>query len=102
MKIQLIALTALLSTLSAPAFAFSADQLAKVMAQANVQEALEKQNIESVKQGPSYRCMGCYGLVIKTNGYEENAGATYNVQVMDFAGRFHVSIAKIKTGSDQE
>ena len=98
----LFALTALLSTLSAPAFAYTAEQAAKVMTQANVQEALADQNIASITDGPSYRCMGCYGLVIKTRASGENASAVYNVQVMDFAGRFHVSIAKIKTGSDQE
>lgn len=90
----LLTLSLLLASATS-ALAFSPEQVAKVMNQAEVKTALANQNIKNIADGPSYRCMGCYGLILQTDGSGDEV-ETYNVQVMDFAGRFHVSIGKIK------
>lgn len=91
----LFALTALF--LSQSAFALSPELIVKTLQAPNVAEALEGQQIETIKQGPSFRCRGCYGMIIQTHSQQNfHDLLTYRLQIMDFAGTFNVDIAKVE------
>ncbi|MGZ3696085.1 MAG: hypothetical protein ACXWQO_18725 [Bdellovibrionota bacterium] len=89
----LITLAALL--LSSSAFAYSPSLVTKTLSARNVIDFLDGKNIQSISDGPSYRCMGCYGLILKTYRDDFRHTDTYNLQIQDFGGRFLVNIAKM-------
>jgi hypothetical protein len=88
----LLTLSLLLASATS-AFAFSTEQVVKVMSHKNVIAAIGDQNIKSIAPGPSFRCMGCYAMLIQT--YGEHGINTYSAQVMDFGGRFNVNVGKM-------
>lgn len=84
----------LLLLTSTSAFAFSTKQVAMTMNDAAVQATLKGKSIESITYGPSYRCLGCFGLKITVragDGFE-----AYGIHGQEMNGREGVSIYKME------
>ncbi len=87
-----LALAILTTVLSQPALAsLSAQQVAKTFAHPEIQRVLTYSSIQSIKEGPSYKCAGCFGMYVEAVN-TKGVRYLYTLSGWDLHGRFTVDI----------
>ena len=74
MKTFTLSLLAL--TISTSAFALTPEQIQASLNDPRVREVIGEKQIESIKNGPSARCMGCFGITLSL--YNEPTASQIN------------------------